>query len=951
MANLSPETLREMLSIIREARNDLKKLRDTASMISSSLSKPEELNLKKKAIIPLSLEGDESVLLKLPNVCEVVDGRNHQMLARNVSGGREMSRNFENPLSNFVEHMVGQKQQEVSGIENPKMEWYNDGFGLQAPLSTSSVTSPLPKKPPDPPDMILGKSRNKGTIFPKYSCEDIYERMEMGLCVFCEEFDTPGHYQLKHKRSKIFMTECVDNLVSYDKVDSEAVVEETTSDDKMSLEQQTIPSTTSRVHATQSQGIESNDEQALDTTGQLNLSGEMTTLRLVDSGVMIVNAAGGVMDVTLSFTDCKSSELIDRKFSRQRSGQFTEPLSMKSVDYAINVNNSGPRAWEPGGLSAKAVQCYWREKQYSQDGMLQVTQKLHRTEVQVLSCLQEIGVRSKLDNVVKLFVGMNFHSMKFEAAVEIYLWTQHDSSRLILHNALKIKRLHKVDSFLCFDRMVSETMDFDGASVRNLLTKQSRNCSFFEFVLQWKWYPPKLSCQACSGWFLRLWTWQKRVRFFSSRWLIFGERVTSPSCIQGQRCTKLTQPHVDIVICISKEMTPVMNTWSFDDSFLVTEKHKYNGNGATLKLSYLIRGYGDRDIMKLQIICIYIMSLLLFYGSLPRPPEFRKIKKSLERLILLEDHKLLFSKTHKPTHSGAGFSTLYNNLEQMMIELQSCSEYKLLEDAAVIRFSALRHGHVENSFAEFHAYEVFHLQRPPEVLAEIIYWAKQKTWSRLLNGVEKNGLKDIAAVVYYGLLLSHVYHRWKNKVGDAVSGLVMFHLVVLTGSSSNFAGLSIATVIHSTFPKTGDLFKVTMFLEGAKMGLGFVVLEGDRKCLMGLQNWTKAPSPLHAEAEGLVWAMKAMIRQGKRTMHFETDCAQLVSVIQNSEDWPAMASVVEDINIESLLFECFSIAYIPRGMNQRADCLAKAARARIEPLDCICVETPVWLAHVASLLE
>ncbi|KAG5380252.1 hypothetical protein IGI04_028094 [Brassica rapa subsp. trilocularis] len=139
--------------------------------------------------------------------------------------------------------------------------------------------------------------------------------------------------------------------------------------------------------------------------------------------------------------------------------------------------------------------------------------------------------------------------------------------------------------------------------------------------------------------------------------------------------------------------------------------------------------------------------------------------------------------------------------------------------------------------------------------------------------------------------------------------------------------------------------------EGAKMGLGFVVLEGDRKCLMGLQNWTKAPSPLHAEAEGLVWAMKAMIRQGKRTMHFETDCAQLVSVIQNSEDWPAMASVVEDINIESLLFECFSIAYIPRGMNQRADCLAKAARARIEPLDCICVETPVWLAHVASLLE
>ncbi|KAG2272569.1 hypothetical protein Bca52824_067124 [Brassica carinata] len=139
--------------------------------------------------------------------------------------------------------------------------------------------------------------------------------------------------------------------------------------------------------------------------------------------------------------------------------------------------------------------------------------------------------------------------------------------------------------------------------------------------------------------------------------------------------------------------------------------------------------------------------------------------------------------------------------------------------------------------------------------------------------------------------------------------------------------------------------------EGATMGLGFMVLEGDRKCLLGLRNCTKAPSPLHAEGEGLVWAMKAMIRQGKRTMHFETDCAQLVSVIQNSEDWPAMTSVVEEISIESLHFECFSIAYIPRGMNQRADCLAKAVRARIDPFDCICVETPVWLAHVASLLE
>lgn len=250
--------------------------------------------------------------------------------------------------------------------------------------------------------------------------------------------------------------------------------------------------------------------------------------------------------------------------------------------------------------------------------------------------------------------------------------------------------------------------------------------------------------------------------------------MATSSYVTGQRCIRSTQTHVNVVICIPKEMTLVTNTWSIHDSFLVSVKCKYNGKGDKLKLSYVIKGYVDRDIMKIRLVGIYIMSLLLLYGSLPRPPDFRKIKKSLEKLILLEDHKLLFSKKHKPTHSRAGFSTLYNNLEKMITELQSCSEYKRLEDAAVIRFSALMQGHVENSFAEFHAYEVFHLQRPPEVLSEIIHWEKQKTWSRLLNGIEKNGLQDIAAVVYYRLLLSHVYQCWINRLGDAVPGLFSF---------------------------------------------------------------------------------------------------------------------------------------------------------------------------------
>ncbi|KAL0864680.1 hypothetical protein Bca101_043798 [Brassica carinata] len=47
----------------------------------------------------------------------------------------------------------------------------------------------------------------KGPIPLNYSCDEIYERMENGLCIFCEERDTLGHHDLKHKGVSILMTE------------------------------------------------------------------------------------------------------------------------------------------------------------------------------------------------------------------------------------------------------------------------------------------------------------------------------------------------------------------------------------------------------------------------------------------------------------------------------------------------------------------------------------------------------------------------------------------------------------------------------------------------------------------------------------------------------------------------------------------------------------------------
>lgn len=315
----------------------------------------EKLNLKKMAVNPLSLEGDESVLLMPPKVGAVVDGRNPQMLARNSSSGQEKSRNLENSLGNFVEHLVGQKQQEVSVVENPKMEWYSDGFGLQALLSISSVTSPLPKKPPDPPDMIHGKSRNKGTIFPKYSCEEMYERMEMGLCVFCEEFDTQGHYQLKHKGLQVLVMECDDEEKVEELVDSVSVV----------LDQQEKKAT---------------DQEYEHAKAKLEDYCSLPNEHQDDSALLIESSND------IEFSDSHTNVLSRSELALCISGNEEKHcVCLSQVE----------RIWEPGGLPTEAAQWYWPEKCKSlrvsaATSDLRLTRQLHIQTKELLSEFQDV---------------------------------------------------------------------------------------------------------------------------------------------------------------------------------------------------------------------------------------------------------------------------------------------------------------------------------------------------------------------------------------------------------------------------------------------------------------------------------------------------------------------------------------------------------------------------------
>ncbi|XP_013673701.1 uncharacterized protein LOC106378058 [Brassica napus] len=127
-------------------------------------------------------------------------------------------------------------------------------------------------------------------------------------------------------------------------------------------------------------------------------------------------------------------------------------------------------------------------------------------------------------------------------------------------------------------------------------------------------------------------------------------------------------------------------------------------------------------------------------------------------------------------------------------------------------------------------------------------------------------------------------------------------------------------------------------------GMGFVLLEDDIPILFGTHGLSVAVSPLHAEAEGLLWAMQEVMRHGTRAVRFESDCEQLIKLIRDDEDWPSMASELDEIKALSAEFIEFSIAYIPRSANIRAGSLAKGGRSRVFGSPFVNCFAPSWLA-------
>ena len=131
-------------------------------------------------------------------------------------------------------------------------------------------------------------------------------------------------------------------------------------------------------------------------------------------------------------------------------------------------------------------------------------------------------------------------------------------------------------------------------------------------------------------------------------------------------------------------------------------------------------------------------------------------------------------------------------------------------------------------------------------------------------------------------------------------------------------------------------------------GLGFSLLDENRPILFGARGDISSASPLHAEAEGIIWALQELLKIGRSEIHVLSDCEQLVKIIHTDTEWPALAPELDEIKALSNEFLKFSIAAIPRSLNTQADSLAKSGRSRkLSPL--VSVSAPTWLVSGASL--
>ncbi|EOA22050.1 hypothetical protein CARUB_v10002590mg, partial [Capsella rubella] len=112
--------------------------------------------------------------------------------------------------------------------------------------------------------------------------------------------------------------------------------------------------------------------------------------------------------------------------------------------------------------------------------------------------------------------------------------------------------------------------------------------------------------------------------------------------------------------------------------------------------------------------------------------------------------------------------------------------------------------------------------------------------------------------------------------------------------------------------------------EDTQSGMGWVLRNCSGEVLwMGAQALRRTRSALEVELEAIRWAVTSMLRLDFQKIIFESDSLVLVNLLNNDENWPAFAPLIQDIKDSLPLLEDFKIVYTPRGCNGVADRVAK----------------------------
>lgn len=76
--------------------------------------------------------------------------------------------------------------------------------------------------------------------------------------------------------------------------------------------------------------------------------------------------------------------------------------------------------------------------------------------------------------------------------------------------------------------------------------------------------------------------------------------------------------------------------------------------------------------------------------------------------------------------------------------------------------------------------------------------------------------------------------------------------------------------------------------------MGFILHDSPTP-LSGLKSCPHSLSPLHAELEALAWAMESALQRGFLHIRMETDCSEILRLLDDIDEWLPFASEIDDI--------------------------------------------------------